>query len=446
MLLIPAVVFAMATIALVTMPQAASAQRIVRAYIPPDQLVSFLPSTSFSIFTEHINPIFERVTGKSLIDPESRSHPIGISISGVHFLDALELVLQYNGLQFRETERYYMIEVRPPDNLILDADAATGTIRGVEGGMTAPPATIDTRQIEINAVLFELNHTLAKDSGIDWSTIFGSTGSTSGGAGGTTGSGGSENDVSFFLKTDKLFESIDGAVIAPSQMDFSDLNSMFRMAEASGVGETIASPSITVQSGIKGEIQIGSDIPVQIRDNFGNITVQLFKTGIIIDVTPTLISEALVDTIGSPVLEFIHLIVKVEKSGSRPSASGPIIDRSSANTQIIMLDGEQTVIGGLYSTEESYTRSGIPFLKDLPKWFFGLRYVFGRTQKNVIQKELIIALQVHVVDSIRLRAFQNLPQNMMQQKRDAVQRALEAFNKDVAARSRKPSDYKGSRK
>ena len=405
-------------------------QRQVRAYIPPDQLVSFLPSTPFNRFTDYLNPIFERVTGKSLVDPDSRAHPIGISISGMHFLDALELVLQYNDLEYRETERYFLVQAKPEDNLILDADAAAGVTRGVTEGETTAPATLDTRQIEIKAVLFELNHTKAKDSGIDWSVLFGSTGSTGSGQG--SGGSGSENSVSFQLKTKELFESIDDIVTAPDEIDFSNLNSLFRLAEATGVGETVANPSVTVQSGEKGDIQIGSDVPVQIRDRFGNISTQYFKTGIIIDVTPTLIEQPLADTLGAPVAEFLHLNVKVEKSGSRPSASGPTIDRSLANTQVLLLDGEQTVIGGLYSTEESVSRRGVPVLKDLPRWFFGLRYVFGRTQRSVTQKELVISLQANVVDPIRDRMARQIPDNLLETQRESVRRALDRFDTRVS--------------
>lgn len=417
------------SLAVVT-PSAQAQQRQVRAYIPPDQLVSFLPSTPFDRFTDYLNPIFERVTGKTLVDPDTREHPIGISISGMHFLDALELVLQYNDLEYRETERYFMIQEKVVEDLILDADAATATQRGVDSGSALAPATLDTRQIEIKAVLFELNHTKAKDSGVDWSVLFGSTGSTGGGSGG--GSGGSDNQVSFQLKTEELFSGLEDIVVAPDQVDFKNLNSLFRLAESTGVGETIANPSVTVQSGMQGDIQIGSDVPVQIRDTFGNISTQYFKTGIIIEVTPTLIEQPLADTLGAPTAEFLHLQVKVEKSGSRPSATGPTIDRSLANTQLLMLDGEQTVIGGLYSTEESVSRRGVPFLKDLPKWFFGFRYIFGRTQRSVTQKELVISLEANLVDPIRDRMARQLPEGLLQQQRESVRDALERFDRRVS--------------
>lgn len=97
-----------------------------------------------------------------------------------------------------------------------------------------------------------------------------------------------------------------------------------------------------------------------------------------------------------------------------------------------MLDGEQTVIGGLYSTEESVSRRGVPFLKDLPRWFFGLRYVFGRTQSTVTQKELVISLEANVVDPIRERMARGLPSELLQSQREAVRRSLERFDQKEA--------------
>jgi len=38
----------------------------------------------------------------------------------------------------------------------------------------------------------------------------------------------------------------------------------------------------------------------------------------------------------------------------------------------ILYDGEERAIGGLYATVDQETREGIPFLKDLPWWFFGI--------------------------------------------------------------------------
>ncbi len=190
-------------------------QRQVRAYIPPDQVVSFLPSTPFNRFVEFVDPIFLRVTGKQIVDPEGRANAIGVSIAGMQFLDAFELVLQFNGLWYQETEQFFIVGPAPTEGVAAIAGAAaTGTEPNA-------PATIDTREIQINAILFELDHNMARDTGLNWSTFLGdSQGQQSGGSGGSTGGGsvgggqvgggeGTQTRPRFFLRTDDLFDSID---------------------------------------------------------------------------------------------------------------------------------------------------------------------------------------------------------------------------------------------
>ncbi|MDX1430392.1 MAG: type II and III secretion system protein, partial [Rhodothermales bacterium] len=260
--------------------------------------------------------------------------------------------------------------------------------------------------------------------------------------GGGSGGQGGGNRSEFFLKTDRIFDDVEDYVRAPEEIPFSDLKQFFQFAETQGVGETIAQPQVTVQSGEKGTIQIGSDIPVQVRDFAGNTVTQFFSTGIIIDVTPTLVKEATADSAGAPVLEFVHMDVKVEKSGSTPSVAGIIIDRNTANTQVLLLDGEQTVIGGLYSTEESVSRAGVPFLKDLPPWFFGIRYLFGKTQRTTNQKELLIVLQAQLVDDLEARARRRGQVDLLERNRREVEEAFERFNRRVSGEVPEPTRFR----
>lgn len=427
-----------------TQAQDLPAQRQIRTYIPPDQLVSFLPSTPFDRFIEFLDPVFERVSGKRVIDPETRTEPIGVSIAGMHFMDALELVLGYHGLAYRETDRFFLIEEAPDVPLVAgtqEARAAQQRAGAAPGADIAERvASLGTREIQINAVLFDLNVSKARELGIDWNVFFGGANGGQGGSGG--GAGGSEG-TTFHVKTDRFFDSLEDVISAPDQIEMSQLTQFFRLLESEGLGETVANPQINVLSGEQGRIQIGSDVPVQVRDFAGNTITQFFSTGIIVDVTPTLVSEALADTAGAPVLDFVHLDVLVEKSSSRPSAAGPVIDRNTANTRVAVLNGEQTVIGGLYSTEESLSRRGIPLLKDLPGWFFGLRYVFGYTQKTRAQKELLIVLQARVVDDLPTRAERPFDVNLLDRRRRDVEENLRRFSEPVLNETRLPSTYEG---
>ncbi|MCH8031939.1 MAG: type II and III secretion system protein [Bacteroidetes bacterium] len=403
--------------------------RRVLSYVPPDQLVSFLPTTQFNEFIRIMNPVFLRVTGKALVDPMDRTDAIGVSLNGIHFIDAFELVLDRAGLDFRESERYFVIHERAAQAITSDALALGGPMgQGFMGaGASADlPATADSREIRIDAIIFELNANKFRETGTNWATLFGNaSGGGTGGTGGTDGTGGTGGAVipRFSVNGESFFDAIDGYITTSTdQIDISVLLSLFRWFETQGYGETIASPSISVLSGEQGRMQSGSDIPINLQDFQGNTITQFISTGIIIDVTPTLISDPSAGENGEP-LEFVHLDIKVEKSAARPSEAGLTIDKSDVRTQVLLLDGEQTVIGGLYSTEESTTRKGIPILRDIPL----IKYLFSYSTRTVIQKELVVVLQVRVVDSLPTRAGQPLRENLYQEERRTLRERLDRF-------------------
>ena len=205
------------------------------------------------------------------------------------------------------------------------------------------------------------------------------------------------------------------------------------------MGRTVANPQVTVQSGEQGEIQIGQDVPVQTTDFAGNTVTEFFSTGIIINVTPTLLTQPVADTAGAPELDFVHLDVDVEDSNSQPTGSGPIINRNQASTQILLLDNEATAIGGLISSQKTTTRSGVPILKDLPGWFFGLRYIFGSETTNVTKQELLIVLRAEVVDPLRARADDDIDRDLVDERRRSAQEALRRLGEEYAEDAEFPS-------
>ena len=389
-------------------------RRNTRTDISPELLVSFGQETSLSQFIEIINPIFERELGKRVVDPEDRAASIGVSISGMYYFDAFQRALEANGLTYRETDDVFLVQEAEPEERVDQTEAPAES--GGEGG--GPPATVDTREIRINAILFNLNLTKVRNRGLRWDEILGST------------QGGQRQN--YAIQTENLFESVDNILQAPDQISLSQFRRFLNLVEQDNVGRTVANPQVTVQSGEQGEIQIGQDVPIQTTDFAGNTVTEFFSTGIIIDVTPTLLSQPVADTSGAPVLDFVHLNVDVEDSNSQPSGSGPIINRNQASTQILLLDNEATAIGGLISTQKTTRRSGVPILKDLPGWVFGLRYIFGSETTNVTKQELLIVLRAEIVDPLRARAKQEGNQELIDQRRRNAQKALRRLGERYA--------------
>ena len=67
-----------------------------------------------------------------------------------------------------------------------------------------------------------------------------------------------------------------------------------------------------------------------------------------------------------------------------------------ADNQILVNDGETAVIGGLTVTEVTVTKSGIPFLVDLPI----LGKLFGFTSQTESRRDLLILITPHIIDDL----------------------------------------------
>ncbi len=421
-------------------PAADAQTRTVRAYIPPDELVSFPAGMAMDEFISLVNPVFRRVTGKSVVDPEDRDSPIGVSLNGVHFVDAFELVLDRQNLDFRETEGYFIIEEPAViiDQTIVATTSDQQTItqidagpRAVGGGTSAASVSAQEREIHISAIVFELNRSRSNEVGTNWATLFGEASGGEGGTGGQTGGsdgGAGAGDVTFFVNAGSFFDALDGFVQASSdRVPISQLAGLFRWFEENGYGQTLASPSVTVRSGIQGKMQSGEDIPINTRDFQGNTLTQFISTGTIIDVTPTLI----VEEIDGQEIEFIHLDVKVEKSNSRIINGSVGVFKNDVQTEVMLLDGEMTAIGGLTSTDESFSRKGIPILKDLPI----LSYIFGYRSRTETQKELVVVLQAEVMDDLRTRMrAPSRDGRILEDARDRVRERLNRMNSGAGDR------------
>lgn len=350
----------------------AGLERTLKGYTPPDELVSLSANLPFSKAIELINKVSEKKTGKKVISVVKREDPIGVEIVNVPFEKALLMIVQYAGLIYEQKEDVTIIKSK------------------LENKFEVKPETysdIDGREVRISALFFDLDVNIAKERGINWQFMLsnksGSIGtgvtttSTTSNIGSSSGSssGTSSNTTSDFAVTGSTDFGAGGF--------FGQALSLFRYFETQGVGELIARPSITVRDRTPGRIQVGSDFSLKSRDFAGNIMDNFFSTGSIIRATPFVYQQDGVD--------YVLLDLEVERSSGYPAELTTEIKKTTAKTQVLMLNGEETVIGGLYQDENTTTRSGIPILKDLPWWVFGLRYLTGSDQVKIVKKSLLLS-------------------------------------------------------
>ncbi|MBI5464934.1 MAG: general secretion pathway protein GspD, partial [Ignavibacteriales bacterium] len=111
---------------------------------------------------------------------------------------------------------------------------------------------------------------------------------------------------------------------------------------------------------------------------------------------------------------FVYLLISAERSSYDPGTG--TIGKTTASTYALLYDGEETAIGGLYGTAETAKREGFPFLKDLPWWFFGLRYVFGYDRKEVTRNELVVLVKADIVPTLKSRIEEKEKQKTTREK------------------------------
>ena len=156
-----------------------------------------------------------------------------------------------------------------------------------------------------------------------------------------------------------------------------------------------AEPTITTLDNRPAEILVGDRVPIRVIDagaagvagQPARATVRFEQTGINLKVTPHV-------TANRQVLMEVH----AENSAVKPSSVdiGFTFQTQQADNQILVSDGETAVIGGLTVTSVTVSKSGIPFLVDLPL----LGKLFGFTTEQEERRDLLILVTPHIIDDL----------------------------------------------
>lgn len=365
-----------------------------REYTHPDELIVLSENVPFPEAVEMFEELSIEFRDKIIVDRSGYTGEIGIPIPSLHWRDALDRIASYHNLAVVEGDRYIEIRTEPDDEVEVEAQRREPARR--------PGADIidfHTREIEIKATFFEGNRQLIRELGIDWSTLH-------------NGRVRVDNIAAARVSDEALSVEVNWDNVAQTGWDVSAL---FNTFESANQGEVLSSPNIKVMDGETGRIQVGQDFSIRQRDFAGNIIDEFFSTGTILEVNPQILYHE-----GTP---YIYMTVQAERSTASPGAVSTVVNKQQANTEVLMLSGESTVIAGLYETEENRVRRGIPLLKDLPPWFFGLRYLFGYNATDYSVQELVVILEASLVPSLQERldtTFQSVPE-LLDEMRDSFE-------------------------
>ncbi|MDP3444190.1 MAG: hypothetical protein Q8T08_15140, partial [Ignavibacteria bacterium] len=128
------------------------------------------------------------------------------------------------------------------------------------------------------------------------------------------------------------------------------------------------------------------------------------------------------------------------RSSALPDVVSTEIRKTTATTKVLLLNGEETAIGGLFTTEETLVRRGIPILRDLPWWVLGLRYIFGYDQKEFNTKEIIILIKAEILPSLRERVLNSKDELRLKIEREKNKLDIEKYKKQLELDKKEESE------
>ena len=161
--------------------------------------------------------------------------------------------------------------------------------------------------------------------------------------------------------------------------------------EASGKGKIISSPKIVTTDNKEATIEQGTQIPYSTVSASGTNT-QFIDATLSLKVTPHITPDGRVS---------MKLEAKNDSQGEVGAGSTkPAINKKKATTEVLIRDGETTVIGGIMQITRNENRAGLPWLSRIPV----LGYLFRKDTNSTRNRELLIFITPKILKQEPIQA------------------------------------------
>jgi type IV pilus assembly protein PilQ len=293
-------------------------------------------------------------------------------------------------------------EGKPLGSVMVDEHTNSLIIQAISEDMEEIVALIDkldrpTPQVLIEAHIVEATKTTAMELGVQWGGLSknglwitpGSSGTVGGSSGVLGGTVGTAIDPTSGFASNFPAGGVTNALGMTIGFAIQDVGSSLISAQLSALEQEgklniLSSPSITTLDNQKALIESGSEIPYQTVED-GEVKIEFKKAVLSLEVIPHVING-----------KTLKLQIKTKKDEvdeTRSISGNPALITKLAETNVLLFDGQTTVIGGLTKEKRLKTESGVPFLKDVPL----LGWLFKTDTDEEEMEDLLIFITPHIL-------------------------------------------------
>lgn len=263
-------------------------------------------------------------------------------------------------------------------------------------------AMLDRRraQVHIEALIVELSAERAAEFGIQWQDLSGLSANGVRAVGGTNFGGSSQNIVSAATSMANVgrglnFGIVNGTVSVPGLGTITNLGLLARFLESEAHANILSTPNIMTLDNEEAKIVIGQNLPF--------VTGSYSTTGSSTSVTPFQTYErrdvGLTLKVRPKITEggVIHVQIYQEassvQSGTAANASGPITNKRSLESNVLVDDGRMIVLGGLIEDNLGADQEKVPLLGDIPV----VRNLFRYENRSRKKTNLMVFLRPRII-------------------------------------------------
>ena len=156
-------------------------------------------------------------------------------------------------------------------------------------------------------------------------------------------------------------------------------------AASASMIKIISSPKVATLNHKPAKISQGKQIPYQNTTSTSGAVTAFVAATLSLEVTPHINANGT-----------IMMKIDAKNDSADTSASPPPINTKQATTEMLLRDGETTVIGGIFVDNEAEGDTGVPFLMDIPY----LGKLFKSTIKTKNKNELLIFITPRILDAV----------------------------------------------
>jgi type IV pilus assembly protein PilQ len=356
--------------------------------VPWDQALDVIIKTKeFDMYEDTNNIVIIRGKGKvkSLVQDDGelrktkqKTEELETEVFTLNYAKIEEIKTQFDALKSERGAT--SVDPRTNKVIVRDIKSALSDMKNLLKSLDIPE-----KQVMIEARIIEASSDFSRSLGVSW------------GLGTNPDAGGKH--FPFINSVDSVFgglvsnsgASAIGSTVGAADISFGTIGSNVKLsmrlnaAAKAGLLKFISSPKVATLNHRPAKITSGKQIPY-ISATSDKIETKFVEAALSLEITPHINNN------GTIVLK---IDAKNDSVDTTSTSATPPINKKQATTEMLLKDGETTIIGGIFSDSETQGEEGLPWLMDVPI----LGNLFKSTSFSKSKSELLIFITPRILKS-----------------------------------------------